>query len=137
MKIYLAGTGSDPEFAMSWRAKAEGLLYPAETFNPFRGRTILPGNIWDHEAYTDNEIVLRDLEDIDTSDVVLAEMVRMDSASYIGTPMEIFYARQKQKPVVLWIPRKNQQHFWLRYCSVKMFEDLSDACDYIRSTWKR
>ena len=138
MNIYLAGTGSDPLYAMAWREEARQLLYPHQTFNPFRNRTIdLATNKWDNPAaYTSNEIVMRDLGDVDYCDFIIAEFQRIGTASYIGTPMEVMYAWMKRKPVVLWIPKKDSEHFWLRTCSVKALEELEDVCNYVK-TWSR
>jgi nucleoside 2-deoxyribosyltransferase len=90
--VYLAGAinGLGDEEVFGWRRKAASALSGFEVIDPaardFRGI----------EAGNEQEIVTRDLEDIDRAHVMLA---RAERPSW-GTAMEIFYARGRGVRVV-------------------------------------
>lgn len=141
LKVYLAGAGGlGVEYAEGWRNKLEEAFFEELFINPFRANKLREayksGSYQGENSFTPNEIVMRDLLDIQRSDVVLAEM-RSDDYNYIGTSSEIFYAHSIGKPVVLWTTDKYKLHPWLVHACVKIFtcDDVADACDYIIEQW--
>lgn len=127
--LYLAGAADDNHVAIKgWRDQANHDLSDMFiTLNPLRGKN--PKGI-----YTPNEIVVRDISDIQRSSLVFAEMVR-DDYNYIGTSMEIRIAADMGIPVVLWCSGKYASHYWLNYHTVKIFLTYEECVDYIRSYW--
>lgn len=127
--IYTAGAGRQP-FATEWREEAQLLLPDFNLINPFRGKEITQKC----ELYSPNEIVCRDLIDIQRSKLVLAEML-LDDYFYVGTSMEIMSAAHFYHiPVVLWTD-KYKNHYWLRQLCVQIFPSLDECAEYIREFW--
>jgi thiaminase/transcriptional activator TenA len=114
MRVYLAG----PPFADDYRREAVELLRAGghEPVDPmrrdFRGRT--EGN--------EDEIVLGDLADIDSCDVLLADFGEPDE----GTSMEAWYARSQGTPVVVWT-RGRRPHPWTVWVASSLHEALPEA----------
>ncbi len=113
-RVYLAG----PPFANEYRRRAETLLRAAghEPVDPmrrdFRGSTV------GYEA----EIVEGDLDDIRSSDVVLASFTAPDE----GTAMEAWFARSIGKPVVAYTGG-SWAHPWTVFVATSVHESLEDA----------
>jgi nucleoside 2-deoxyribosyltransferase len=93
VKLYLCGpiNGRSDDDCRSWREQVK-TLWP-DCLDPmrrdYRGRELEPGIA--------AEIVAGDLEDINASDALI---VYFDKPS-VGTSMEVFYAHQQGKPVVV------------------------------------
>ena len=123
--VYLAGpiNGCTDAEANDWRTAAKELLtrHDAEWLDPmrrdYRGR--------EDEAVA--EIVEGDKADIDACDVVIASCPR---PSY-GTAMEILYAWEVGKPVVVMHPEGSAVSPWLRYHSVAVVGSVSGAVDAV------
>lgn len=125
--VYLAGSinGHDRwEAVTEWRLYAAGVLEAAgfKVLNPVRGRRPTDTNTKD--------IVERDLRDVDRADILLVEMDHPNRA-YIGTAMEVRYAWERKKEIVLW-GRANRESHWLKYHATAWFEDLDQALNYLR-----
>lgn len=120
-KIYLAG-----EYG-AWRKEAQAHFPDAICMDPYRRKDL-------SVAYTCNEIVISDKRDIQRCDVVLAEMTN-PKHNYIGTSMEIAYAYSLGKPVVMYCPKNIAEHPWIKYHTVKAFDNLLECSEYIRSYW--
>jgi nucleoside 2-deoxyribosyltransferase len=140
--IYLAGSGSrNPQYALYWRGKAKNLLPDFETISPFRDKNIRDMYKGEKEQYqwgeyTPQEIVERDLNDIQKSDLVLAELV-YDDYCYFGTASEMVYAKLFRKPFIAFSDKHYiKNHYWIRYHSVKILDTLEDACEYINKYWR-
>lgn len=124
--IYLAGpiNGCTDAEANDWRTKAKQLLAPYETLDPmardYRGR--------EHERETIVEIVEGDKKDIDDSEVVL---VYFEKPS-VGTSMEVLYAWEDGKHVVVVNASGKTLSPWLVYHSDRQFDSLEEACGYIK-----
>lgn len=119
---YLAGPiflCSDSE-AKDWRAQASATLKAVRDpmVRDYRGR--------EAEAYVD--IVDRDKEDIDACSHVLAVCPKPS----VGTSMEILYAWERNKTVVLVVP-DGAVSPWLRYHSHAMFPTLEEALSWLTS----
>lgn len=76
------------------------------------------------------EIVEKDKADIDASDVLL---VKYDKPS-VGTSMEVLYAWERDKQVVIVADSATKISPWLRYHSHKIVSSFSDALQFIRGT---
>lgn len=125
--VYLAGSINGHSIwakAVNWRLNTaitlETLGY--QVFNPLRGRK--------PEDQNSNDIVERDLQDITKADILLVEMDHKDKA-YIGTAMEIRYAWERGKEIVIW-GQANKESHWLKYHATAWFDDLDQALDYLR-----
>jgi len=115
-RVYLAG----PPFADDYRRRATELARMAgwEPVDPmrrdFRGRT---------EGH-EEEIVVGDLEDIDSCDAVLADFSEPDE----GTSMEAWYAHSRGKPVVAYTGGR-KPHPWTVYVAAAVRDELEQAIE--------
>jgi nucleoside 2-deoxyribosyltransferase len=130
--IYLGGSinGHDTrEAANDWREEATTALEDAgyRVLNPLRDRSLADKN--------SKEIVNRDLTDIKRSSILLVEMAHQDKA-YIGTAMEIRFAYERHKKIILWGEANVESH-WLKYHSTKRYRTLKEAIEAIKSAKKR
>lgn len=127
LAVYLAGSvnGHDSwEVVTEWRLYAAGVLEAAGYYvlNPVRGRK---------PTDTDSkDIVERDLRDISQADILLVEM-NHENRAYIGTAMEIRYAWERKKEIILW-GRANTGSHWLKYHATAWFKNLEEALEYLR-----
>ncbi len=123
MKTYLCGpiNGCTDEECNDWRTLAKQHL--ADTLDPmrrdYRGR----------EDQCVEEIVTGDKADIDTCDALL---VCYDKPS-VGTSMEILYAWQKQKLIVIVAGEDARISPWLRYHATRIVNSFEEACKIINS----
>lgn len=125
LAVYLSGAvnGITWQQATDWRNHAVEVLESAgyTVINPLRERAAT--------EVTSRDIVNRDLRDITCSDIVLVEM---DHAGipYIGTAMEIRYAWEREKEIILWGMANHSSH-WLAYHASRWFDTLDDALQYL------
>lgn len=135
IKVYLAGAihHVHPDFATRWRRDATARLTRAghETLDPTVGKD------FDHPGvnttlYTPQQIVEADKAMIDRADVLLVEMSRSD-VPYIGTSMEILYAWERGKHVVVW---GGSESYWVRYHAARNFLTLHEALSYLEREWR-
>jgi nucleoside 2-deoxyribosyltransferase len=123
MKLYLAGPihGCSDSEANDWR-DAITKLHP-DTLNPmrrdYRGR----------EGNFTAEIVELDKKDIDDSDGVI---VWFEKPS-VGTAMEILYAWERKKPVVVIYKTDAHVSPWLSYHSVAIVKTIEEALEAHKS----
>ena len=124
MKVYLAGPifqCEDTE-CIAWRQKAKRLLNGFEVFDPidrdYRGST--------NENY--EKIVEEDKAFIGKCDILLVNHLKPS----VGTSMEVLYAWEKQKHIVI-ISENQEISPWLLYHSNKICNSLSEAIDYIQT----
>ena len=153
MKVYLSGpifTADTPEAREAtdgWRNKANHLLlwigcratgygdfvtrFNIQTIDPCRKKAI-----YDPKLFTPNEIILRDLKDVQNADIILAYINLIGDKLPIGTSMEIMYAYTLGKPVIIVStdPRITE-HPWIIAMSARIFSDLDTACNYIAEFW--
>jgi len=139
--IYVAGqiVDKDIERATVWRRQVHewaDLRGDIEIRDPLVGKKI--GEITERK-FTPNEIVSRDLQDIDDSDMVVANLTGLIKGNPLfGTPCEIMYAWIQGIPVVLITDEKRlQNHYWSNVLCVRILQDLSQALAYIESYWLR
>jgi len=149
MKIYLSGPiyppgtcDNDRVETDKWRHEATELLQRAchpiglssefmSTLDPCRKKAI-----YDPKLFTPNEIVFRDLKDVDEADLVLVNFNLLPNKLPIGTVMEIQHAWETKKPVVVVsTDPRIINHPWIIAMSVRIFGDLKEACDYIVEFW--
>ena len=149
MKVYLSGpiytqnTPEDREATDGWR------LFVRAFFDDYDENRNFPGHIatsvidpcrkkaiYDPKLFTPNEIVLRDLKDVKDADILLVNFNLIGNKLPIGTVMEIMYAWTVGKPVVI-VSEDSRivNHPWLIAMSVRVFDDLKTACDYIVEFW--
>lgn len=123
--VYLGGSihgHSTLKEAMTWRLYAAGVLEAAgyEVLNPLR----------QPKPATAEAIIKRDLQDINRADILLVEMDHKDKP-YIGTSMEIRYAWERKKEIILF-GRANRESIWLQYHASAWYDDLGQALAYLK-----
>lgn len=125
-KVFLSGPirGLPREHSLGWRKKADKLLSPKiKTIHALRGRE-------KKETLPDPRIAIhRDKRDIDHSDILLVNDT-FESASMIGTAMEVIYAFQNGKLVILF-GHAHEKDYWLNYHSHVRLDTLEEACKFI------
>jgi hypothetical protein len=125
-QVFLSGPirGLSRKEALAWRNMAKKLLAPkVSTVHALRGRE-------QNETLPDPRIAIhRDKNDIEKADILLVNDT-LENKSMIGTSMEVLFAHQSGKLVVIF----GQAHindYWLNYHSHVRFDSLEDACDFI------
>lgn len=113
--------GVPRELSLGWRQSASKLLGKKfDVLHAMRGRE-------KRETFTDPRIaVARDLSDIRSSDILLVNDT-FTEFSMIGSSMEIFFAHQLGKPVILF-GEGHINDYWLNYHSHFRAKTLEDAC---------
>ena len=125
--IFLSGAirGLPRELSLGWRKNANELLGDAaETVHALRGRE-------QKETLPDYRLaVIRDKRDIDRSDIVLVNDT-FENSSMIGTAMEVLYAYQQNKMVLIF-GNAHEKDYWLNFHSHARFNTLEEACAFIK-----
>jgi nucleoside 2-deoxyribosyltransferase len=88
----------------------------------YRGRELEPG--------VAREIVENDKADIDQCDALLVNYVKPS----VGTSMEILYAWERKKQIVLLCTFEEQLSPWLIYHSTQIVHSLRDAVGLLRDS---
>lgn len=116
--------GVPREESLGWRKKATELLSGNfDVLHAFRGRE-------EKETFTDpRAAVARDLSDIKRADILLVND-SMENCTMIGTSMEIFFAHQELKPVIVF-GHAHDKDYWLNYHIHLRTKDLEKACEVI------
>jgi nucleoside 2-deoxyribosyltransferase len=128
MKVYLAGpiAGTNDAQANEWRKMAAQFLTICgiDVLDPmardFRGKEFTEG--------TPKVIVEGDKADIDACDIVLANCWQTS----VGTSMEILYAWDRDKRVVIHVPADKPVSPWLTYHSILLTHSMTEALTWIR-----
>lgn len=125
-KIFLSGPmrGVDRMESLQWRIQAKEMLQEKfEVIHAFRGRE-------EKETFTDpRAAVIRDLSDIKDADVVLVNDTVKD-CSMIGTSMEVFFAYEQKKPVIVF-GNAHEKDYWLNYHIHLRVNSVEEACEVI------
>jgi nucleoside 2-deoxyribosyltransferase len=125
-QVFLSGPirGVSRQESLTWRKKATEYLYGKfEVIHALRGRE-------EKENFTDyRAAVIRDLNDVKNSDILLVNDTLLD-CSMIGTSMEVFYAFQQNKPVIIFGNAHNKDYF-LNYHTHLRVNTLEEACDIL------
>lgn len=146
--VYLAGliSTSRPD-SLYWRLEAEQQLKDWCTIlSPMRGKhelvkTSKDGGITD-PALTPKDIILRDYNDVQESDVILAHLDDFgNERPLLGTIYELGWAWQLRKPVVAIASPDNglmRTHPFVRDTVAHYCENLNDAVNILRRhfLWK-
>lgn len=124
-KVFLSGPirGISREHSMAWRAKATDLLKGFIVIHALRNREI-------KETLPDPRLaIIRDKNDIDSADILLVND-EFGDASMIGTSMEIIYAHERDKIIVVF-GNGHEKDYWLNYHSHVRVSTLEEACSLI------
>lgn len=119
MRIYLAGpiNGCTDEEANDWRMFCIGLRPDIEWYDPmvrdYRGR----------EAIAFREIVEQDKADIDACDALLVSYTKPS----VGTSMEVLYAWERGKRIILVSAKASVLSPWLLYHANAICHSYHDA----------
>lgn len=120
MKVYLAGAINKRTYyeCKEWRQKVGGILKNAGhiVLDPLRR------NYRGKEKIAFREIVEKDKQDIDDSDVLLVYWNKPST----GTSMEILYAWERNKTVIV-VCKETDPSPWLVYHSSKIFDNFEKA----------
>lgn len=125
-KIFLSGPmrGIPREESLGWRKEAVKLLeYNFDVLHAFRGRE-------EKETFTDpRAAVVRDLSDVKNADILLVNDTEMN-VGMIGTSMEIFFAFQQNKPIIVF-GGAHDKDYWLNYHIHLRTKNLNEACEIL------
>ncbi len=138
-KLYLAGTiqgKHTDKVVKKFTSKQKALeKIGFKVFSPIRGRggdeVVTKDGV--NSKYSPNEIMHRDLNDIDNCDIVVAFM---DYPS-IGTSMEILYARYIRHVPVVVVSRSPRvfYHPWIMSLATKRLRTLAQVTEYLQRMW--
>ncbi len=110
--------------SLEWRKIATEVL--SENFtvlHAMRGRE-------EKETFTDSRAaVIRDINDIKSADIILVNDT-IENCSMIGTSMEVFFAHQLNKPIIVF-GVAHDKDYWLNYHTHLRVDNLESACDVI------
>ena len=91
----------------------------------------------DQAQFNINELVHRDILDVEKCDVLLVEMTN-PNRNYVGTVTEMAIAREiYRKPIVVFVGEhrmkddKNRYSFWVDYLATKVVATMEEAIAYI------
>lgn len=122
MKVYLAGpiAGMSDDEAGQWRNDSAIMLNPMgiETIDPFKLRDFR-GQFGQQNLV----VVEPDKRDIDLSDALLANCHIVS----VGTSMEILYAWERAKFVVVVVPDPGRMSPWIRYHAHYVTSEIAEA----------
>ncbi len=115
--IYLAGpiNGLNDDDASTWREQVKAVVGAENCLDPMRR---------DYRGKEDlhvNEIVSGDLDDINNSEVILANCWTPS----FGTAMELWYAHSQNIPIIAVTPEPVSP--WLRYVSFEIVDNLENG----------
>lgn len=140
-KVYLAGpiSGQSYDGATAWRTLvADELLDEIECYDPMRGKGYLSGEKGIKDHYDEfnlsrtKGVVARDYFDVQRCDALLVNLLGATKVS-IGTVMEIAWAYDKHKPVVLVMEKGNvHEHGMILECCGYVVGSLEEAIGLIR-----
>jgi hypothetical protein len=127
-KVFLSGPirGLSRTDSLGWRDDAGRLLRDEfVTTHALRGRE-------EKETLPDRRIAIhRDKDDILRADIMLVNDT-FGSASMIGTAMEIIFAHEHGKLVVLF-GDAHANDYWMDYHSYVRFGTLEEACSFLKT----
>lgn len=129
-KVFLSGPirGLPRELSLGWRNKATELLKDFEVTHALRNRET-------KEMFPDPRLaIVRDKRDIDASDILLVND-EFPQASMIGTSMEVIYAHERNKIIIIF-GHEHEKDYWLNYHSHARVNSLQEACDLINIFFK-
>lgn len=130
--VYLGGyiTSSEDQ---SWKEEARFLfgLVDIRVLDPLLGRQAKDVD------WNSSEVVIRDLQLIEKSDILLFNLPGAFLGVSWGCPMEIFHAWYNLKKPVIVVGQSKviMAHPWLRACVTRVLPSLADAVDYIHDLW--
>ncbi len=123
--IYLSGAmlGCTDEECRDWREYAK-LHLTGKAFDP------MVRDYRDRPMDGMMDMVVNDKADIDACNIVLVNFVKPS----VGTSMEVLYAWERGKKVILVAPCETVVSPWLVYHSHKVFHSVAEAVKYINQT---
>lgn len=138
--MFLSGpiTGLTFSESVAWRDEAINKLSSNNIigFSPMRGKDHLKNETdikdhYDHILSQPKSINRMDYFDVKRSDAVLVNLLNAKRAS-IGTIMEIAWAYEMGKPIVIAMEKNNMhQHAMINECADFVVEDLNTAVEVI------
>lgn len=131
-KIFLSGPikGVSRHDSLLWRNQATDLLKKNfDVIHALRGRE-------EKETFSNPKTaVIRDLDDIINSDIILVNDT-LENCGMIGTSMEVFFAFQQNKPVIVF-GKAHENDYWLNYHSHLRTPDLAKACHVLNTMFRK
>ena len=130
-KVFLSGPirGLSREDSLKWRNEATSILGSSfDVVHALRGRE-------EKETMQDSRLaVIRDKTDIDSSDIILVND-SFPNSSMIGTSMEVIYAYERNKVVIIF-GNGHEKDYWLNYHCHSRVENLEKACELLKLFFK-
>ena len=120
---------ADVDFEESnvWRKYIEDeLRYDADVFNPNMYYNYEHPDDYDN----DREVMKFDIYNLEHSDIVI---VNFNVPGSIGTAMEVALASMSNKPIIGLNEKYNEIHPWLKSLCWKMFDDINELIDYVKT----
>lgn len=130
-KVFLSGPirGLKREDSLGWRKLATDLLCDFDVVHALRNRE-------ETETLPDPRLaIIRDKRDIADSDIILVNDDFVET-SMIGTAMEVIYAYEKSKVIVIF-GNGHEKDYWLNFHSHVRVKTLQDACEVINTFFKK
>ncbi len=126
-KVFLSGPirGISREYSLGWRNEATELLKDKfDVTHALRNRE-------EKETLPDSRLaIIRDKTDIDTSDILLVNDC-FPNSSMIGTSMEIIYAYERNKIIIVF-GDAHEKDYWFNYHIHSRVNNLDQACDLLK-----
>ncbi len=126
--VFLSGpmSGLDRQTAQKWRQDAALFLEGCfKTVSPYRGRE-------EKETFPDPKgAVVRDKNDILKCDVVIVNDT-FENATMIGTAMELLYAYEHEKPIIVF-GEAHKGDYFLDYHATIRVDTLEEACNICKT----
>lgn len=121
--------GVDRQEAIAWREKAVKALKSCFTVkHAYRGRE-------EKEMMPDPKgAIIRDKNDIRSADLVIVNDT-YESASMIGTAMEVLYAYMLDKPIIIF-GNAHERDYWLNVHSHIRVSTLEEACEVAKTLFR-
>ena len=134
--IYLSGKITEKSSSTFYREKVAKKLVLAgfKVLDPLRSKAPVGSGI----TYEPGEIVLRDLQDVKRSSVMLSVAMKSPGYTSFGTPCEVMYAWDRKIPVVF-VTNDSElaAHYWVRALCAHVFvvtnfdKEIDDILNYI------
>ena len=143
MKIYIAGSisGKDVsevfiyfmEYRKLFKSWGYTVLNPMTAKGHLRTEKIFKAKDYRHPISTNRAIIGRDRWMVEQADIVFVDLTDAEHVS-IGSVMEIAWAYELRKHIVVVIPENNiHQHGMLLQAADIVFEKTEDALDYLKA----
>lgn len=143
LSVYYGGTFAEQELdalkirRAKFKEKLWALDLNLKIYDPLRGKALRATSpkdsmemVYAEGSFTPNEIVHRDLNDLQNSDIVILNMLKPS----IGSSCELMFSNLHKK-IILVISNNSlvTQHPWVQSLTTKIFETEDEVIDYLHN----